>query len=204
MALEYDGEMVVIDAGVLFPEEGMPGVDLVIPDITYLVENSHKLKAILVTHGHEDHIGALPFVLSELDVPVYSSRLTHGLISVKLRERGLLKDAPAQRGGAEHPLQSGAPGCRVLPRLPLDTGRHGHRAPHPVGHRRAYGRLQDRPYARRRQAVRARPAGPLRRRGGGADVLRLDLRRGRGDTPRPSRWWATRSTGSSPAPRAAS
>ena len=93
MALEYDGEMVVIDAGVLFPEEGMPGVDLVIPDITYLVENRHKLKAILITHGHEDHIGALPYVLPELDVPIYSSRLTHGLVSVKLRERGLLKDA---------------------------------------------------------------------------------------------------------------
>ena len=93
MALEYDGEMVVIDSGVLFPEEGMPGVDLVIPDITYLVENRHKLKAILITHGHEDHIGALPYVLPELDVPVYCSRLTHGLISVKLREHGLLKDA---------------------------------------------------------------------------------------------------------------
>ncbi len=93
MALEYDGDMVVIDAGVLFPEEGMPGVDLVIPDITYLVENSHKLRAILVTHGHEDHIGALPYVLSELDAPVYSSRLTHGLVSVKLREHGLLADA---------------------------------------------------------------------------------------------------------------
>ena len=93
MALECDGDMVVIDAGVLFPDESTAGFDFAIPDITYLLENREKLRAILITHGHEDHIGALPYVLSELDVPVYASRLTHGLITVKLREHGLLKDA---------------------------------------------------------------------------------------------------------------
>lgn len=93
MVLEYEDDMVVIDAGVLFAESDMPGVDFAIPDISYLVENKDKIRAILITHGHEDHIGALPYVLKELDVPVYSSRLTHGLISVKLRERGALKDA---------------------------------------------------------------------------------------------------------------
>ena len=93
MALEFDDDIVVIDAGLLFPEEDMPGVDLGIPDITYLVENRDKVRAILITHGHEDHIGALPFVLPELNVPVYASRLAHGLISVKLRERGLIRDA---------------------------------------------------------------------------------------------------------------
>ena len=93
MVLEYDGDIIVIDAGVLFPSDDMPGVDFAIPDITYLVENRERVRAILVTHGHEDHIGALPYVLSELDVPVYASRLTHGLITVKLREFGLLRDA---------------------------------------------------------------------------------------------------------------
>ena len=93
MALECGGDIVVIDSGVMFPEEGMPGIDFVIPDITYLRQNSDRVRAILITHGHEDHIGALPYVLAELDVPVYASRLTHGLISVKLREHGRLKDA---------------------------------------------------------------------------------------------------------------
>ena len=93
MALEYEDDIVVIDAGVLFPEEDMPGIDFAIPDITYLRENSDRVRAILITHGHEDHIGALPHVLRELNVPVYASRLTHGLISVKLREHRLLSEA---------------------------------------------------------------------------------------------------------------
>ena len=93
MALEYGDDLVVVDAGVLFPGQDMPGVDLVIPDMSYVVERRSRVKAVLVTHGHEDHIGALPYLLSEVDAPVYASRLTHGLITVKLREHGLLKDA---------------------------------------------------------------------------------------------------------------
>ena len=86
MALEYHKDIIVIDAGVMFPDADMPGVDLVIPDISYLVENSERVRAIFITHGHEDHTGALPFILRELHVPVYAPRLALGLISVKLRE----------------------------------------------------------------------------------------------------------------------
>jgi ribonuclease J len=77
----------------MFPEEDMLGIDMVIPDITYLLENKDKVRGIIVTHGHEDHIGALPFVLPKLNVPIYSTKLTNGLITVKLKERKLLADA---------------------------------------------------------------------------------------------------------------
>ena len=93
MALEYGEDIIVIDAGVLFPEEDMLGVDLVIPDISYLVENKERVRAIFITHGHEDHTGALPYVLPPLDVPVYAPRLAYGLISVKLKEHRSLRGA---------------------------------------------------------------------------------------------------------------
>ena len=84
MVIECRQDIVVIDAGLLFPGNDMPGVELGIPDTTYLEKNRDRVKAILITHGHEDHIGALSFLLSKIDAPVYSSRLTHGLISAKL------------------------------------------------------------------------------------------------------------------------
>ena len=93
MALEYGEDIIVIDCGVLFAGEDMPGVDLVIPDITYLLERRAKVRAIMITHGHEDHTGALPYILPSLPVPVYAPRLAHGLISVKLKEHRGLRDA---------------------------------------------------------------------------------------------------------------
>ena len=87
---EYGESIVVVDCGLAFPEDDMFGIDLVIPDVTYLVENAHKVKGFVITHGHEDHIGALPYVLRQLNVPVYSTKLTLALISKKLEEHNLV------------------------------------------------------------------------------------------------------------------
>ena len=90
-AFEFEDSIVVVDCGLSFPEDDMLGIDLVIPDITYLKNNAHKVKGFVITHGHEDHIGALPYVLTELNVPVYATRLTIALIEHKLKEHNLLK-----------------------------------------------------------------------------------------------------------------
>ncbi|RDU24129.1 ribonuclease J [Anaerosacchariphilus polymeriproducens] len=90
-AFEYEDSIIVVDCGISFPEDDMLGIDLVIPDVSYLVDNKEKVKGFFITHGHEDHIGALPYVLKDLNVPVYATKLTHGLIELKLKEHNLLK-----------------------------------------------------------------------------------------------------------------
>ena len=90
-AFEYEDSIVVVDCGLAFPEDDMYGIDLVIPDVSYLLENEDKVKGFVFTHGHEDHIGALPYILKQLNVPIYATKLTMGLIELKLAEHELLK-----------------------------------------------------------------------------------------------------------------
>src|ERR1700742_1967507 len=93
MAIRYRDDILVIDAGLMFPEEELLGVDIVVPDISYLVENREKVRGIVLTHGHEDHIGGLPWILSELNVPVWGTEFTLAYVEDKLDEHGLLDDA---------------------------------------------------------------------------------------------------------------
>jgi len=124
--IRYNNSLLVIDAGLKFPEDEMLGVDVVIPDVSYLVEHKQEIKAILLTHGHEDHIGALPYILPHLEgIPLYGTRLTLGLVEVKLREHGLLHNTKMNTikpGGSLH-----------LPPFEVEFFRTNHSIPDSVG-----------------------------------------------------------------------
>src|SRR5437773_10166393 len=93
MAFRSNGAMIVVDAGIMFPDEELLGIDIIVPHITYLLENKNEVQAIFLTHGHEDHIGALPFILPYLNVPVYGSSFTMALVRNKLEQHGMLDEA---------------------------------------------------------------------------------------------------------------
>ena len=121
LVMECEDDIIVIDAGLMFPEKEMLGIDIVIPDTSYLLERRERIKGIVITHGHEDHVGALPYVLPQLDVPVYSSLLTRGLISIKLKERRALSGAKLELVSSGVPITLGKfrveffPVCHSIP-----------------------------------------------------------------------------------------
>src|SRR5262249_23033725 len=94
MVLRYEDQMIIIDSGLMFPDEELLGIDILVPDISFLIENASQIKALILTHGHEDHIGAIPFVLPALDfIPIFGTRFTLGLVAAKLSEHGLLEQS---------------------------------------------------------------------------------------------------------------
>src|SRR6516162_11028694 len=107
MAFRCDGSIIVVDAGVMFPDEELLGVDIIVPDISFLLENRSEVRAIILTHGHEDHIGALPFVLPYLNVPLYGSSFTMGLVKSKLAQHGLLEGTAINVVKAKDKIQLG-------------------------------------------------------------------------------------------------
>lgn len=111
---EYGDDIIVVDCGIGFPDEEMYGVDVVIPDFTYLVQNKNRIRAVIITHGHEDHIGGVPFLLRELNAPLYATRLTAALIELKLEEHGLLETADIHTLEAGQRFKAGCFGIELI------------------------------------------------------------------------------------------
>jgi ribonuclease J len=107
MAFRSNGDIIVVDAGVMFPDEELLGIDLIVPDITYLLENKSEVRAIFLTHGHEDHIGALPFIVPYLNVPIYGSAFTMALVKSKLEQHGIVDEAHLNIITPKQPLSAG-------------------------------------------------------------------------------------------------
>src|SRR4030095_9501964 len=107
MALRCNETIIVVDAGIMFPDEELLGVDIIVPDITYLLEKKSEVRAIFLTHGHEDHIGALPFIVPSLNVPIYGSTFTMALVKNKLEQHAVLDEAELHFITPKHPNQIG-------------------------------------------------------------------------------------------------
>ena len=114
-AIETEGRIVVLDCGQMFGGDDLPGVDAVLPDLTYLLDNAERVEACIATHAHEDHIGALPYLLTHLSIPIYGSPFTLGMIDHKLRERGLQKNAELRPVHDGDRMDVGPFDCEFLP-----------------------------------------------------------------------------------------
>ena len=171
---EYGDEIVVIDCGLMFPDEEMFGIDLVVPDVTYLKENRDKVKAFLITHAHEDHVGGLPYVLPEFPgVPVYASRWPAGCSATRSRSTSSTttrscRSIRATRSRSGHSASRPSASGHSIPDA------MGIALAHPGRDHRPHGRLQVRPHAGRRQAVRLRDPREARHRGGHLPAVGLD------------------------------
>ena len=171
---EYGGEIIVVDCGMAFPGDDMYGIDCVIPDVSYLVKHKNRIRGMFITHGHEDHIGAVPYILKKVNIPIYCTRLTAGLIRLKLEEHGLLKSTKivtvesgmtvkAGKFSVEfiHVNHSIADAVAFAIKTPVGTvvmtGLCRVRHPHRPWHRCPHGRLQDRLDAHRRRGHRPCP-----------------------------------------------
>ena len=157
--LEVDDRILVVDCGIMFPEADMPGIDLVLPDFTYLRENADRVEAAFLTHAHEDHAGGLAFLLRDVSFPIYGSPLSLGLARNRIEEAGMLGRTeliPVHDGERRHdrPVR-----LRVHPRHALGAARVRHRVPHARRHDPAQRRLQARPHAGRRPQDRPRVDG---------------------------------------------
>ena len=106
-AYEYGGEIIVVDCGMAFPGDDMYGIDCVIPDVSYLIKNRSRLRGLFITHGHEDHIGAIPYVLRQVNMPIFCTRLSAGLIRLKLEEHGLARQTKITTVDAGQTVKAG-------------------------------------------------------------------------------------------------
>jgi len=142
LVVEYDDQLLIIDCGLMFPESDMLGIDIVIPDMSYVFERADRVRAIIVTHGHEDHTGGLPYLLEKVKAPIYATRLTRGLIEVKLKEYHHIEDADLHTVAASRCAGSGPFFRRVLPRMPLGPRRSWSGHHHAGRPSRTFGRFQ--------------------------------------------------------------
>ena len=193
----------LLDCGLMFPDLDMLGIDLVLPDFTYLRDNADRIDGCIVTHGHDDHVGGLSFLLRELSFPIYGSALTLGLASNRIDEAGLLDRTELITVTDGERRRIGPFDVEFIPVTHSVPARLRHRVPHAAGRDPALGRLQARPHAGRRSAHRSRPHRRDRpRRRHPPAAVRLHQRRGARATRSRSRPWARCSTTCSTSTRA--